>query len=89
LSIQDLLYIPHVGKEYKDQRFRFGAYAPSPSLRLSGLSSRLIFAIRLFGTIRTRLMAQILAGSGFLPRACVFYKNHERNATPELRTYLI
>lgn len=33
LSIQDLFQTPHVGKEFRYQRFRVGAYAPSLALR--------------------------------------------------------
>lgn len=39
LSIQNLFCTPHVGKENKHQHFHVSAYAESPTLHLSGLSS--------------------------------------------------
>lgn len=39
MSIHDLFSTPHVGNELKHQLLLVGAYAPSPTLRLSGLSS--------------------------------------------------
>src|SRR3989344_7297782 len=40
LLIQNLFLVPHVGKALRHQLLLIGAYAPSPALYLSGLSSR-------------------------------------------------